>query len=165
MLKEVGRSMPVPDPIVDLSAAITGSGVDPNDADAVLKYLENEQRLANAADAAIEQVNAASPKKRIVKMIEWAKGYLGADANAQQLAHVEGYIKRFAFNAIQFLERGDFHSLESLIGPFEWDVRAADKLATPRPPKPRRDPVPPAGGKQIGVGMSAFLRAMRGVPK
>lgn len=161
--REVGRAMPAPDPIVDSVA--TNAAVDANDGAAVLKHLEIEQRLANAAAAAIEQVSAASPKKRVMKVIEWAAGYLGADANAEQLAFIESRIKYLAFNAIQFIERCDVHGLDRLIGSFESDMRGVEQLATPPPPKPRRVPTPPAGGRMIGIGLPAFVRALRGEPK
>jgi hypothetical protein len=129
MWKEIDRAEPAP-----VAAGAADDLV--NDEAAIKKHLESEQRLANAAAAAIEQVNGASPKKLIVKMIEWAALYLGAGAGAstEQLKYIESRIKTFARSATEFLDRGDFHGLAGLIGPFEGEVRQADKIGPPRPP-------------------------------
>jgi hypothetical protein len=135
MLKEIGRQIPIAG-AADADRAIAAMGLptaEMTEAE-VIKHLESEQGLANAAEEAIEQVIDATPNKRAADTIKKANEYLGPDANAQQLNHVTNHIRGFAHEAAEFLMRGDNHGLERAIVAFWNGVRDADKLVTQRLP-------------------------------
>ena len=155
MLRERGREMPqsgageTVDPAFD-APRVLGEIRGAADADALIA--DEERRIAAQSDSdaqravtaresltrtgrkAWEHVLVATPNQRAADTIEKAAKYLGPDANAEQLRHVENHIQGFERDAVDFLTRGDTHGLDRAITAFWNGVRDADKLATPKPP-------------------------------
>jgi len=135
MFKEVGRHFPTEVPVHPIAEVHGAAGANREMTSAeVVKHLECEQQLTNAAEEGIEQVLAATPQQRAADTIKKANEYLGRDANAAQLIHVADHIRGFVRAAVDFLTRGDNHGLEQAIVTLWNGVRDADKFATPKPP-------------------------------
>jgi hypothetical protein len=107
---------------------------------AVAEMTEAELRLAAAAEAAIEKILDASPQKRAARIVEWAAGYKCASDEAR--VTVANHLVGFARGAADFLERGDFGGLDSLISAFASSVRRYAEIPAEMPPPQ----MPPIGG-------------------
>jgi hypothetical protein len=139
---EVDRALDAA-PIVVVGEVDGAAGADAALAAIDPKVLESATRLAAVVEQATEQVLSASPQKHVAETIARAGQYLPPDANAAQLNHVANHIKVFARDAENFLMRGDFHALDGAIVTFWQGVRLADRLASPRPPRPSQPTVVP----------------------
>jgi hypothetical protein len=99
-----------------------------------------ESRLAKAVEDAIRTVMDASPQKECARAIKHVVAAYPCKSTEAQTAVVSG-IARFARQAEELIERGDFAGLERAIGVFDRNVREAAEIMPPTPAV-----MPPLGG-------------------
>jgi len=92
--------------------------------------IAGEMRLAATAEAAIEKVMSASPQARVVRIITWAAAYECASDDAR--IALGNQITSFARDAADFIERGDFGALQSVIEGMRHNVISAAAIGPPR---------------------------------